>query len=354
MLDNINNSYILIICLVSFIIFLLTTNIFSSKKFIIFLDKDFLKPQAFHKKPVPRIGGIASIFSIIVLILSLNFIFNIYYYEYLFFSILFFFLGFLDDIKVSLKPFIRLILMIAAMILGLIIFDIKITKTGFSFLNLWLENNFFQYFFLILCFLFVINGSNLIDGFNGLLIIHLILINSILLFIYLYYQEINFSLFLTGQIFIMFCFLLFNFPSAKIFMGDGGAYLFGAVTSLNIINTSINYPNISPIFFVVILFYLFFEVFFSFLRKLKKGTSPLQPDSKHLHMLLFKFFKNICNFKNSNPYTSLSINIFYAISLIPPLIFRENGLFCKYWFLAQLITYLFIYRRLYNFTKKLN
>ena len=51
-------------------------------------------------------------------------------------------------------------------------------------------------------------------------------------------------------------------------MGDGGAYLFGTFTALNVIETNNLNPNISSFFFTILLFYLFFEVFFSFFRKL--------------------------------------------------------------------------------------
>ena len=43
-----------------------------------------------------------------------------------------------------------------------------------------MENHTFSTLFVLLCFLFVINGANLIDGFNGLLTINLIIINVIL------------------------------------------------------------------------------------------------------------------------------------------------------------------------------
>ena len=46
-----------------------------------------------------------------------------------------------------------------------------------------MSNHLFSTIFVLLCFLFVINGANLIDGFNGLLSINLIIINSILAYI---------------------------------------------------------------------------------------------------------------------------------------------------------------------------
>ena len=54
--------------------------------------------------------------------------------------------------------------------------------------------NFFK-FFLLLCFLFVVNGANLIDGFNGLLAINLIIINIILTYIKLKMQTLSYLFF---------------------------------------------------------------------------------------------------------------------------------------------------------------
>ena len=91
-----------------------------------------------------------------------------------------------------------------------------------------------------------------------------------------------------GQIIILLSFLLFNFPKAKIFLGDSGAYLFGSLAALNAIITNNLNPNYSSFFFCILLFYLFFEVFFSFFRKIIQKKSPIHPDNKHLHMLTFK------------------------------------------------------------------
>ena len=127
------------------------------------------------------------------------------------------------------------------------------------------------------------------DGFNGLLAIHLIIINLILLIFHIDYSN-SINIFLTiGQIFILFIFLLFNFPYAKIFFGDSGAYLFGSITALNVINTSILYENISPFFFRYYYSTFSSKFFFLFCRKIKMRKSPLKPDNLHLHMLIFYF-----------------------------------------------------------------
>ena len=355
-LENVANSYLTLITLISFLVFLMINKLSLNRIFNLFLDEDYNKPQAFHKSSTPRVGGLASIISLTVLFFSYDFFFKTQVNDYIFFSLIFFFLGFIDDIKISLKPSIRLIIMIVVIPISISLFDITISLTGFRILNDWLENSFFNYIFVTLCFLFIINGCNLIDGFNGLLIIHLIIINSVFLFLNLIGNNLEYSYFLIGQIFVMFCFLLFNFPNAKMFLGDGGAYLFGALTSLNAIKTSINFTEISPIFFATLLSYIFFEVFFSFFRKLRNKASPLKPDSSHLHMLLFKNISQKFT-RYPNPMTSIIINFSFLILIMPLIFYRHDGWICKIIFLFMTICYLYFYNFLskkQNFTSNEN
>ena len=135
--------------------------------------------------------------------------------------------------------------------------------------------------------MFVINGANLIDGFNGLLTINLIIINVILAHVNISNENLEFSILIISQVIILLSFLLFNFPNAKLFLGDSGSYTMGGLTGLNVIITNNLNPEISSFFFCTLLFYIFFEVFFSFLRKISQKKSPIHPDNEHLHMLSF-------------------------------------------------------------------
>ena len=77
---------------------------------------------------------------------------------------------------------------------------------------------------------------------------------------------------IVSQLIILVVFALFNFPKSKMFLGDSGAYFHGSITALNTIVTNNLNSEISSFFFCVLLFYLFFEVFFSFFRKLLKNN----------------------------------------------------------------------------------
>ena len=140
-------------------------------------------------------------------------------------------------------------------------------------------------------------------------------------------------------------FLLFNFPKAKVFLGDSGSYLLGTFIAISIIKTSIANPTISPFYFCILLFYLFFEVFFSFFRKLIRKKSPLHPDTKHLHMLLYKILlKKNNNKMKSNYSVSMIINMIYLILTIPAILMMEDGIFCKYYSIVFFITYILSYK----------
>ena len=109
--------------------------------------------------------------------------------------------------------------MILILLFAINIFSIEINRSGLTFLNQWLGNDIFQLCFVLLCFLFIVNGANLIDGFNGLLIIKFILITIIYYLISLNDQNLKFSYILLIQIIIASTILFFNFPKSKIFLG---------------------------------------------------------------------------------------------------------------------------------------
>ena len=262
--ESLESSFLSVFALITFFIFLIINKYSHKIKNGILFDQDFLKPQAFHQSPVSRSGGIAGVISFNIFLVFYYLIYSKILFEYFFICNLMFLIGFLDDLKIKIRPSRRLILMIIFLFLCIRFIPIEILNIDIPFLTTLLSNNTFSSLFVLLCFLFVINGANLIDGFNGLLTINLIIINSILAYINLADGINEFSVVIIGQIIVLFSFLLFNFPSAKIFLGDSGSYLLGSIVALNVIITNNLNPDYSSFFFCTLLFYLFFEVFFSF------------------------------------------------------------------------------------------
>jgi len=307
-----------------------------------FLDKDFKKKQSFHYRPTPKFGGI---FLILFLFLSLCFFEkNFFLIKIIIISTFFFFLGFFGDLFKSFRPHHRFLIMILGCLIFLIFFDIKIFDFQFHLFDTLNKKIYFSYLIVLFAIIFIVNGANFIDGFNGLLIIHVMILFAILA--YLNYQKLGsnyifyFCLYL---IFIYFILLFLNFPFARIFMGDSGSYLSGSLLAITSIETSNVNPSIPKFLFACILFYLFFEVFFSFFRKLSNKQNPFLPDRFHLHMLLFKFLiKKKIKKKNANYLCGLILN-FLFMSIISPIFFKEGIFFFKVYFFILILFYSFFY-----------
>ena len=349
--NQIVSSFLSIFTLIIFFIFLILSKFSFKIKNAVLLDQDFLKPQAFHKFATSRAGGLASIISLNIFFVIYFLIYSKVLYEYILICNLMFFIGFLDDLKIKISPFRRLLIMIIFLFLSIHFIPINIIYIDVPFLSIFLKNDIFSSIFVLLCFLFVINGANLIDGFNGLLSINLIIINSILVYINLNSGNVEFSVFIIGHIIMLLSFLLFNFPSAKLFLGDSGSYLMGALVAQNIIITNNLNPSYSSFFFCILIFYLFFEVFFSFFRKIIQNKSPIYPDSKHLHMLVFKKILLIFGKEKSNYINSIIINLVYFSFVLPALFFAKDPIISRYWFFGLMVIYLLLYSRLYHLTK---
>tara|TARA_Y100000590_G_scaffold390734_1_gene466781 strand:+ start:1311 stop:2369 length:1059 start_codon:yes stop_codon:yes gene_type:complete len=315
------------------------------------IDDQFNKPQAFHESAIPMVGGIVLLLLLIITYLYFLIFKNVVFFQYFSFCSLLFLLGFLDDLKVNIKPKVRLVLMIIFIFALVKYNNFYLEKTGIKFLNDWISSSeIFSLLFIGLCFLFVINGSNLIDGYNGLLGIHSLIILLNLFLINFFSSNFNLANLIFFQIIALITFLSFNFPKAKIFLGDGGSYFLGAFIAITAVETSIANPSISPFYFCILLFYVFFEVFFSFFRKLiKEKKSPIHPDKKHLHMLLYQLLLKHNNDKQkSNYYVSIIINVIYLVLTIPAVIMMQNGMFCKYYSLVFFLIYIFSYKKVHG------
>lgn len=311
-------------------------------------DNNFIKPQAFHENSVPRLGG-----TLLFLVFILP-AFSISEANVLSFSIsLIFLIGLLDDTKVFTNPKLKLLSLILLLFIITLQSNIKVTFTDLDYIDYLLSSyNWISIIFIIICLLTIINGANFIDGFNGLLLIHSIIICVILLLIQYFEDSQKINIELINFLSVLIAILFLNFPKAKLFLGDSGSYLIGILISFFIINTHNMFINISPFFWTCLLFYLFFEVLFSFSRKILNKKNPLKPDRFHLHMIVYKILLQKIKIKyKSNYFTSILINAIYILLLIPAFLLRENFTFSKIYFFSMIVFYIFMYLFLFKISK---
>ena len=314
------------------------------KKKGIFLNYSGDIHQSFsNKKNVPLAGGL---FILIPLVFFLNDLFiNC-------FIVSIYLIGYFSDRKILVSPKIRFLVQCILILLFVEIFNIKINSSRIELFDSILNYKIFAIFFSAFCLLILINGSNFIDGLNGILI-------SLTILILLMLNKLNLidNSIISGEsinliIFILSLLLLLNIFNI-LMLGDSGAYLLGFFIGYMIISSHISNPNISPYFFISLIWYPCFENLFSILRKLNREFSPLKPDSKHLHQLVFFFFTKKFNLKliTSNNLSSLIICFFNFLIIYISTLNPSSTIFQIKLIVTSVVFYNVCYILLFKFYK---
>ena len=327
------------------LLILILNFLFNKKNLLQSLTED--KHQKFvEKKNIPLTGGIIIILSSLFII---NFKFQISY----FFFIFIFIIGLLSDTKYLKSAKKRFLLQILAIFLFVVYYDLSISNVRVFFIDFFLEYKFFSYIFVSFCLLIVVNGSNFIDGLNGLILGYYSTIITVILYLGLAENFYNLESFLINYLIVLIYLLIFNFMN-KLYLGDSGSYFLGLVSGVLLIILYNNVKNISPFFIVLLLWYPCFENLFSILRKYKFSSSPLKADNKHFHQLLFNYLKKRFNYSNlfANNLSSILINLFnIMIFFIASKDIFNSRLQISLIFLSILI-YGYLYFKLFNFRFK--
>ena len=299
-----------------------------------------------EKKKIPLTGGIAIILSSLFII---NFKFQIFYFIFIFIFII----GLLSDIKYLKSAKKRFLMQILTIFLFVVYYDLSISNVRVFFIDFFLEYKFFSYIFVTFCLLIVVNGSNFIDGLNGLILGYYSTIITVILYLGLAENFYNLESFLINYLIVLIYLLIFNFMN-KLYLGDSGSYFLGLVSGVLLIILYNNVKNISPFFIVLLLWYPCFENLFSILRKYKFSSSPLKADNKHFHQLLFNYLKKRFNYSNlfANNLSSILINLFNIIIffIASKDIFNSRLQISLIFF--SILIYGYLYFKLFNFRFK--
>ena len=296
-----------------------------------------------NKKNIPLAGGL---FILIPIVFFLN--------DLLikFFIVTIYLVGFFSDRKIFVSAKKRFLIQCLLILLFVAIFDVKVDSSRLELFDIILNNKYFAIFFSAFCLLILINGCNFIDGLNGLLISSTIIILLMLTKLNLIDNLIISDQSINLIILILLLLLLLNIFNV-LMLGDSGAYLLGFFIGFLIISSHRINPDVSPYFFISLIWYPCFENLFSILRKLNKEFSPLKPDSKHLHQLVFFFLTKKFDLKLilSNNLSSGIICFFNFLIIYIATLNPSNTFFQIKLISASVILYNVSYMILFKFYK---
>ena len=241
-----------------------------------------------HTGIVPRIGGLGIILGF-GLTFILCFVFLDYenikspvYYGIFSCALASFFLGLIDDFRplgAKLKLFAQIAIALLACSCGLSVDMFVIPFTDIQ-VNLGIFGSIITIFWIVS----MMNIINLIDGLDGLAGgIGLMLM---VLLAYLAFESnivISYILAL-GMVGAITGFLFHNFPPAKAYLGDSGAYLIGfVIASLSLLNSEKGAVLAALIAPMLALALPIADVAYAIIRRAVRGLPLFRPDQEHIH-----------------------------------------------------------------------
>lgn len=198
-----------------------------------------------------------------------------------------FLLGLVDDfypLGAKIKLVAQIIIALAAYQCGL-----RIEQAAVPFTEHTVYFGSFSPLLTVIWFISLMNLINLIDGLDGLA--GGISLMLMVLLTYLAFESgIAISMILAlGMTGAILGFLFHNFPPAKVYMGDSGAYMIGfVIAALSLINSEKGTILAALIAPVLALALPIVDVAFAIIRRGLKGLPLFRPDKGHIHHRLIK------------------------------------------------------------------
>ena len=221
-----------------------------------------------------------------------------------------FLLGLLSDLRIFESAKKRFLFKSLIIFLFVFINELQVTPTKIDFFDNLIRTP-FGAIFSQFCLMILINGSNFIDGLNGLVLGYFSLVILIIFKLDLIYSVGFLEEKLFYFVLIIFFILILNLLN-KLFLGDSGAYSLSFLIGFILIQIYNDNKIISPYFIILLLWYPCFENLFSIIRKIYNKKNPFEPDTDHIHQQLFLLLKKKFSLTNftSNISSSFLILLF--------------------------------------------
>ena len=237
-----------------------------------------------HKKPVPRLGGLAIFLGFMVSILLFVRIDHQLKGILLGASIIVV-LGVVDDMS-PLRAYFKFCVQVAAALVAVfhgVVIEILSNPNVFANNPYW-ELNWLSIPITVLWIVGITNAVNLIDGLDGLACGVSTISAVSMLVIALLVSEGAVALVMASLVGACLGFMPYNRNPAKMFMGDTGSTFLGYIlATISIQGLFKYYAIVSFAVPFLILGLPMFDTLFAIIRRLAHGQNPMAPDRGHIH-----------------------------------------------------------------------
>lgn len=321
-------------------------------------DHDLSGPQKMHLEAVPRIGGVGIFTGMLLGVGTAAWTLPAVARPALLFVACMlpaFLSGLWEDITKSISPRRRMVALALSGVLGVVLLDGVILRTGYVPLDHLLLANGLAWTGVagaVFGVTGVSNSVNIIDGMNGLASMCVALMACALAWIAWQVHDVLVCALALAALGATLGFFVWNFPRGKVFLGDGGAYTLGFVVAELGILVSARHPDVSMLAPLLIIVYPFFETLFSmYRRKVLQGRSMTQPDGIHLHTLIYRRLRRhpAGDARQANSSTSPFLWLLAAVGIAPAAIWWNDSRILTVALLVFITTYLTLYWRIVHF-----
>lgn len=309
--------------------------------------------QKVHHHPTPRVGGVAIFISLILSWwLTPPIVANVLG-PMIIASIPAFCSGVVEDIVKRGRVSERLIATFASGVLAWWLLDVSLKRIDVPLADNLLAFTPISVMFTAFAVCGFTNAINIIDGLNGLAAgVVLLCLSALGLIAYQVYDyEVAKLCFVIGG--AIFGFLIINYPTGKIFLGDGGAYLLGFVLGWIAVMTTARNPGVSPWAPMLACAYPVIEVIFSMARRRARKLKVGHPDRLHLHSLIWSRVARPLLIKRSSMVQNAAVLPIVLIYAVLPaglaVVFKTNTVALAVSFCGCAFLYTLIYARLVHF-----
>ncbi|MDC7231706.1 MAG: MraY family glycosyltransferase [Spirochaetales bacterium] len=250
--------------------------------------------------------------------------------------IIIFIVGLLDDFA-NLKARIKLIGQIIASIIA-IAGGVQIRQVFLPFVDVSLDLNWIGPIITLLWIVGITNAINMIDGIDGLS--STITIMASLFYGIVFYINGDFTLAVLSLIVMGTTggYLIYNFPPAKIFMGDSGSLTLGYLLAIFPLMAN-PIEGDSIILPALMLFIPIFDVLAAIIRRTREGKHFFTPDKEHIHHKLLSH-----NLKEEQILGIISIaSLLSGLSYLVYMLTEGNQRYIPILIISCLMISLFIY-----------
>jgi UDP-GlcNAc:undecaprenyl-phosphate/decaprenyl-phosphate GlcNAc-1-phosphate transferase len=342
-----------IIFLVSFFISVVITYALIQSQYIrkyYSYNSNLDRVQKFHTNIVPRIGGIGVFLSFYSGLWLLGDDIDISYVIWIA-PLPVFIAGICEDLTGKVSPLVRIISAFLSILIAFVWMQISITYLGFKWVDYLLSNyEIISLLFTLLVVGGMVNSFNIIDGFNGILGGFSILTSLSMAYIsYVLSDDLMFQLNLILCISV-FGFFIFNFPFGKIFMGDGGAYLLGFMSSIFGLILVDRHTELSNWFLLLLFIYPMYEMLYSiYRRKIIHKVAATQPDVNHFHSLVYRKLLSGDRFQHNNvirnSFVAPMMWLLSLVGIVPAVIWYDDQAIL----ICSVFVFMFVYTIFYKY-----